>query len=149
MASVDNERRFDDPVLEETTLARMFENSASRHAESAAQRYKGGVYDRSLAGVAFPDTPDGEFAALTYEEMADVVHNLAAGFRELGVERRPDGYYVFHERAKQLIVLTQENGLMTLTLKMKRRDIRERYADGIADTYGEKEFEQAPSADDD
>ena len=38
---------------------------------------------------------------------------------------------------------------MTPTLKMKRRDIRERYADGAADTYREKEFEQAPSADDD
>ena len=38
---------------------------------------------------------------------------------------------------------------MTPTLKMKRRDIRERYADQTADMYGEKEFKQAPSADDD
>jgi len=87
MASVGSEQQLDDPVLDETTLARMFENSASRHADQAAQQYKGGVYDRSLTGVAYPVAPGGEFATLTYEQMADVVHNLAAGFRELGVER--------------------------------------------------------------
>ncbi|WP_436925200.1 AMP-dependent synthetase/ligase [Halosimplex amylolyticum] len=87
MGSVDRERAFDDPVLGESTLAQMFENSAARNADRPAQRYKGGVYDRSLAGVAFPAAPDGEFATLTYDEMAAVVRRLAAGFRDLGVER--------------------------------------------------------------
>jgi len=87
MASVDEERSFDDPVLRETTLARMFDGTASRHAALAAQQYKGGVYDRSLAGVAYPVAPDGAFETLTYDEMRGVVRRLAAGFRDLGVER--------------------------------------------------------------
>jgi long-chain acyl-CoA synthetase len=81
------ERSFDDPVLAETTLARLFDQSASRHADLPAQQYKGGVYDRTLAGAAYPAAPEGEFATLTYEEMGDVVRRLAAGFRDLGIER--------------------------------------------------------------
>ena len=86
MASADLERRFDDPVLCESTLYQLFEDSVSRHGDRVAQRYKGGIYERSLTDLALPSAPDGEFAAVTYEEMADVVENLAAGFRELGVE---------------------------------------------------------------
>ena len=83
---MENERRMDDPVLQETTLGKLFENSVSRHGDLPAQQYKGGVYDRTMTGVAYPSAPDGEFATLTYDEMADAVHYLAAGFRELGVK---------------------------------------------------------------
>ena len=64
----------------------MFEASASRHASRDAQWYKSGVCDRSLAPEVVSAAPTGTFASLTYTEMQDIVHNLAAGFRELGVE---------------------------------------------------------------
>jgi long-chain acyl-CoA synthetase len=83
----DAERTFEDPVLERSTLARLFEESAARHADRTAQRYKGGVYDRSLvAGDVVPAAPDGEFADLSYDRMRTIVRNVAAGLRELGVE---------------------------------------------------------------
>ena len=83
----DAEAAFDDPVIERTTLPRMFEESAGRNASRIAQRYKGGVYDRSLVseGVV-PAAPDGDYGELTYESMRDVVRNLAAGLRDLGLE---------------------------------------------------------------
>jgi long-chain acyl-CoA synthetase len=82
----DAEATFDDDVVGRTTLARMFEESAARNAERVAQRYKGGVYDRSLvAGGAVDAAPAGGYGDLTYREMRDVVRTLAAGFRELGV----------------------------------------------------------------
>ena len=80
------EQEYEDEVTGENTLSRLFEASASRHASRDAQWYKGGVYDRSLSPEVIPEAADGEFAALTYAEMQDVVQNLAAGFRELGVE---------------------------------------------------------------
>ncbi len=50
-----------------------------------------------------------------------------------------------HERIKKFRLVpeefTQENGLLTPTLKKKRRDIHEKYADRIAEMYGTKEFE--------
>jgi long-chain acyl-CoA synthetase len=80
------EEEYEDEVIGQNTLSRMFEASASRHASRDAQWYKGGVYDRSLTPEVVPTASPGEFSALTYAEMQDVVHNLAAGFRELGVE---------------------------------------------------------------
>ncbi|PSQ52419.1 long-chain fatty acid--CoA ligase, partial [Halobacteriales archaeon SW_12_67_38] len=80
------ETEFESEVLGETTLPRMFEASADRNAESPAQRYKGGIYDRSLAGPVVPAAPDGEYASLTYTEMRRSVRRLAAGFRDLGIE---------------------------------------------------------------
>jgi long-subunit acyl-CoA synthetase (AMP-forming) len=81
------EREFADDVVARETLPRTFERSAERNADGVAQRYKGGVYDRSLVteGV-LPAAPDGEYADLTYAEMRDVVRRLAAGFREVGVD---------------------------------------------------------------
>lgn len=80
------EAAFEDAVLGETTLGRLFDERATEHADSVAQRYKGGIYDRSLvaAGVV-PAAPDGDFADLTYAEMHGIVRTLAAGFRSLGV----------------------------------------------------------------
>ena len=82
----DAETTFDDDVLDETTLPRMFDESAARNADGVAQRYKGGIYDRSLvaSGVVSP-APDGGYADLTYAEMRGIVRRLAAGFRDLGV----------------------------------------------------------------
>ncbi|WP_132056772.1 AMP-dependent synthetase/ligase [Halorussus amylolyticus] len=82
----DAEREYDDEVVGRTTLSRMFEESAARNANRPAQQYKGGVYDRSLAGTAISAAPDGEFRAISYAEMREVVRSLAAGFRDIGVE---------------------------------------------------------------
>jgi long-chain acyl-CoA synthetase len=79
------ERAFDHPVLGETTLARLFEESAGRHADLVAQQYKGGVHDRTLAGTAIPEAPADGYETLTYEEMRGVVRRLAAGLRDLGL----------------------------------------------------------------
>ncbi|EMA42844.1 AMP-dependent synthetase/ligase [Halococcus saccharolyticus] len=86
MAWQDAEAAFESDVLGETTIPRMFEASAGRNAESVAQRYKGGIYDRSLTGPVFPTAPDGEYANLSYARMRRSVRRLAAGFRDLGVE---------------------------------------------------------------
>ncbi len=80
------EREYTDEVIGETTLARTFEDSVERNEHRIAQRYKGGVYDRSLTDSVVPRAPDGEFGRIEYGEMAGIVRNLAAGFRELGVE---------------------------------------------------------------
>ena len=81
----DAEREYTDEVIGDTTLARLFEESAERHVANEAQLYKGGIHERSLTPDVVPAAPDGEYAALSYGEMRDIVRNLAAGFRELGV----------------------------------------------------------------
>ncbi|WP_265109709.1 AMP-dependent synthetase/ligase [Halosolutus halophilus] len=83
----DAEREYEDEVIGETTLGRMFENAAERHPNRPAQKYKGGVYDRSLTEAVLPAASPGEFRPISYTEMRGIVRNLAAGFRELGVER--------------------------------------------------------------
>ncbi len=80
------EREYTDEVIAETTIPVMFENSADRNSDRPAQRYKGGIYDRSLTETILPPAPDGDYRAIDYAEMRDVVRNLAAGFRDLGVE---------------------------------------------------------------
>ncbi|MWV64701.1 AMP-binding protein [Halorubrum sp. JWXQ-INN 858] len=81
------ERAFTDDVVAMETLPRTFERAAERNADRVAQRYKGGIYDRSLvsAGVVDP-VPAGEYGDLTYASMRGIVRSLAAGFREIGVE---------------------------------------------------------------
>ncbi|ELZ46225.1 AMP-dependent synthetase and ligase [Halorubrum coriense DSM 10284] len=81
------ERAFTDDAIARETLPQMFERTAERHAARTAQRYKGGIYDRSLVaeGVVEP-APAGGYADLTYDEMRGIVRTLAAGFRELGVD---------------------------------------------------------------
>jgi long-chain acyl-CoA synthetase len=78
------ERTYEDGLFERGTVPELFETAADRHADEDAQLYKGGVYDRSLAGVV-SRAPDGEYAALTYDELREVVRHLAAGFREIGL----------------------------------------------------------------
>ncbi|WP_436931426.1 AMP-dependent synthetase/ligase [Halosimplex halobium] len=80
------EQTYTDEVVGTDTLAAMFEAAADRYGSAPAQRYKGGVYDRSLAPGVIQAAPDGEYAAISYEEMRSVVRRLAAGFRELGLE---------------------------------------------------------------
>ncbi|GAB7018632.1 AMP-dependent synthetase/ligase [Halostagnicola bangensis] len=82
----DAEREYDDEVIGETTLGRMFENGAERHANRPAQQYKGGIYDRSLTDSILPAADTGRFRTISYTEMRNIVRNLAAGFRDLGVE---------------------------------------------------------------
>jgi long-chain acyl-CoA synthetase len=81
----ESEANYRDAVIDRTTLARMFEDSVARHTDQIAQRYKGGIYDRSLAADVVDPAPDGEYADLTYGEMRGIVRTLAAGFRDLGV----------------------------------------------------------------
>ncbi|WP_227776389.1 AMP-dependent synthetase/ligase [Haladaptatus pallidirubidus] len=81
----DAEQEYTDPAIGRTTLARMFEDSAERHANRPAQQYKGSVYRRSLTKTVLPAAPDGDFRALSYAKMRDIVRNLSAGFRDLGV----------------------------------------------------------------
>jgi long-chain acyl-CoA synthetase len=80
------ERDHEDEVIGENTIPQLFQESASRHAGREAQWYKGGIYERSLTEGVVPAAPAGQYAALTYEEMRDVVEHLAAGFRDLGLE---------------------------------------------------------------
>ena len=76
-----------DPVeAEPAVLPELVEESAARHGARPAQRYKGGIYDRSLSGVAFDEPPDGEFATLTYEQLRTIVRRLAVGLRSLGLD---------------------------------------------------------------
>ena len=78
--------RGSDPGVTRDSLAATFDASAREHADRVAQRYKGGVYDRSLVRTGVVDAaPDDAFAALTYGELRDLVRRLSAGFRELGV----------------------------------------------------------------
>ncbi|WP_277554803.1 AMP-dependent synthetase/ligase [Halobaculum limi] len=79
------EREYD-PGVTRDSLAATFDASAREHADRVAQRYKGGVYDRSLVSAGVIDAaPTGDYADLTYAEMRDIVRRLSAGFRELGV----------------------------------------------------------------
>ncbi|MFP9192403.1 AMP-dependent synthetase/ligase [Natronosalvus vescus] len=82
----DAEREYDDAVIAETSLGRLFEDTADRHPNRPAQRYKGGVYDRSLTDEVLPAAPAGDFRGISYTEMREIVRHLAAGFRDLGVE---------------------------------------------------------------
>jgi long-chain acyl-CoA synthetase len=79
------EAAYTDEVIGDDTIPHLFEAAAERHVDLEAQWYKGGVYDRSLVDGVVPSAPPGQYAALTYGEMRDIVRNLAAGFRELGV----------------------------------------------------------------
>ncbi|WP_155119453.1 AMP-dependent synthetase/ligase [Halomicrobium katesii] len=80
------EREYSDEVVADTTIPELFEATAQRNADRTAQLYKGGTYDRSLTPAVMPAAPDGDYASITYDEMQSMVHNLAAGFRELGVD---------------------------------------------------------------
>ncbi|WP_232702995.1 AMP-dependent synthetase/ligase [Halobacterium wangiae] len=79
------EQTYEDEVTGQDTLPRMFEDAAERYSARPAQGYKGGVYDRALTPDVLPPAPDGDYAHVSYGEMRDIVRNLAAGFRDLGV----------------------------------------------------------------
>lgn len=81
------EKEYTDHVIGDTTLPELFEDSVQRYGSMVAQRYKSGVFDRSLTPEVLSRGEDGEFTELTYEGMGDVVRQLSFGFRELGVEK--------------------------------------------------------------
>jgi long-chain acyl-CoA synthetase len=65
----------------------MFFDAVDRYGDMEAQRYKGGIDDRSLvAEGAIDEAPDGEYVGMSFDAVGDVVRRLATGFRELGVE---------------------------------------------------------------
>jgi long-chain acyl-CoA synthetase len=80
------ERDHTDEVIGTDTIPRLFERSATRNADRPAQRYKGGIHERSLAGTVIKPADPGEYVTLSYEELQSIVRSLAAGFRDLGVE---------------------------------------------------------------
>jgi long-chain acyl-CoA synthetase len=78
------EREFRDDVVEGGTIPELFEASATRHTDGAAQQYKGGWATRSLVRAdVVPAAPSDGFAALSYGELRTLVRHLTAGFREL------------------------------------------------------------------
>jgi long-chain acyl-CoA synthetase len=81
----DAERDWDDPVRGEMTIPRALAEAATRHADVDAQAYKGGVHERSLVPGAIEAAPEGAFRTLSYDDMAEIVRALTAGFRDLGV----------------------------------------------------------------
>ena len=80
------EREYTDWTFEADTVPQGFFLAAERFPDRPAQLFKGGTSPRSLAGSVLEAAPTGEYATLTYREVADVVRKLAAGFRALGVE---------------------------------------------------------------
>jgi long-chain acyl-CoA synthetase len=58
------EAEYTDAVVGDDTLGELFAASARRNADIDAQRYKGGVYDRSLAGGVVPEPPAGEYTSI-------------------------------------------------------------------------------------
>jgi long-chain acyl-CoA synthetase len=80
------EREHTDEVIGTDTIPRLFERSATRNADQPAQRYKGGIHERSLAGSVVKRADPGGYMTLSYEECQSIVRSLAAGFRDLGVE---------------------------------------------------------------
>jgi len=86
MDGVEAERSVSDRVTRMTTLPVMLEETAAEYPDRQAQGYQGGIYDRSLASTAIPEPAAGEYETLTYDQMRDVVSNLAAGFRDLGID---------------------------------------------------------------
>jgi long-chain acyl-CoA synthetase len=81
----ESEREYTDAVVGEDTIPELFEAAAERHSNNTAQRYKGGIYPRSLTDDVVPEAPRDEYAGITYQRMREVVRHLAAGFRDLGV----------------------------------------------------------------
>lgn len=82
---LEDERAYNDATIGDDTIAEAFEAAADRHESRPAQYYKGEILDRSLVGPVLEPAPDGEFRSITYADMRDIVRNLAAGFRSIGV----------------------------------------------------------------
>jgi long-chain acyl-CoA synthetase len=83
--SLAEEQGYNDEIIDQDTLAAMFEATVERNANRDAQRFKIGVYDRTLPGLPTEGAEPGSYRSITYSEMQTYVHNLAAGFRELGL----------------------------------------------------------------
>ncbi|WP_324758489.1 AMP-dependent synthetase/ligase [Haloarcula sp. GH36] len=79
------ETEYTDEVIGDDTLGEMFAATAQRNAADDAQLYKGGAYDRSLTEEVIPSAPSGEYAAISYERMHDIVKHVATGLRDIGV----------------------------------------------------------------
>lgn len=80
------ERSFSHSLIGDSTISALYETSADDHATRPAQRYKGGIYDRSLVPSIVSAPGPGTFETLSYGEMHRIVRNLATGFREIGIQ---------------------------------------------------------------
>jgi long-chain acyl-CoA synthetase len=81
------EREYDDEVIGSNPIPALMEQAFERNATNDAQMYQGGIYPRSMTPRILPEPKAGEYGAITFEELQDVVRKLAAGFRQLGVEK--------------------------------------------------------------
>lgn len=80
------EAAFEHEALGSATIPELLASTVARHPESAAQSYKGGIYDRSLVEAgAIAAAPDGAYTDLSYSDLDRIVKRLAAGFRGLGL----------------------------------------------------------------
>jgi len=79
------EAEFDDHVMGAVPLPRMFADAADRYSQAVAQRYKGGIYDRTLTPRVLPTVDTNDWGTVSYDKLHAIVKRLSAGFRELGV----------------------------------------------------------------
>ncbi|MFB6164496.1 MAG: long-chain fatty acid--CoA ligase [Haloarculaceae archaeon] len=79
------EEEYTDEVIGTNTIPQLFQQATEWYADEEAQLYKGGIYPRSLTPEVVPEPRPGEFGAITYERMGELVKYLATGFRQLGV----------------------------------------------------------------
>jgi len=84
--SLAEEQGYNDEIVGDDTLPAMFEATVERNKNRDAQRFKVGVYDRTLPGLPTDGAESGSYRSITYGEMQSYVHNLTAGFRELGLD---------------------------------------------------------------
>jgi long-chain acyl-CoA synthetase len=80
------EEEYTDEVIGTNTLPELFEQSFERYSDTDAHMYKGGIYPRSITPGILPEPEPGSYHSITYDRLSEIVRNLAAGFRELGVE---------------------------------------------------------------
>lgn len=79
------EQSYADDVIGDSVLPKLFEESVERYGDATYQRYKGGIYERSLSPDPVPPADPETFGSLSYEEVRHIVRRLAAGLHGLGV----------------------------------------------------------------
>lgn len=125
-----HELDFEHPAFAVATIPELFCSTANRHPERPAQSYKGGVYERSLVEAgAFPAAPPGEYADLSYSDLAAIVRRLAAGLRACGLDAGDRLAIASHTRMEwtQLDLATLTAGGVVSTIYPSSTELRFEY----------------------